>query len=424
MNNKILVINTGSSSIKFQLFLIKNQNPEFQVLAKGLVERIGLDSSKINIEVIENNKLVSYEKKVNIDDHEVGAKLIIDQLKSLVVIKDFNEIVGVGHRLVHGGSKFKKSVIIDTTVEKAIVDSVLLAPLHNPAALKGYKAFKVLNPNVPHIAVFDTSFHMSLSQSEFLYSVPYSWYQKYQVRKYGFHGISYRYILSKLADILKKQQSNVNAIVCHLGNGASICAIKDGSSYNTTMGLTPLDGLIMGTRSGVIDPSIHEYVCEVTKNTSESLSINSITSILNKGSGLLGISEISSDIRDVVSVANDKNHPKHNKAKLAIEMFCSRIANYIIQYANDLDNKVDVLVFTAGIGENAYEIRKLIIDKIKLLSLKIDDEANIKSYQDYLCISNSDSSQIPIYKIRTNEEIIICQDTYHNLTLNHNLKLK
>lgn len=411
MNNKILVINAGSSSIKFQLFNILNDKPEFQILAKGLVERIGIKDSKITIEIIKNNSFIKYDKQINIEDHSFGAKLIIEQLKFFAVIENFNEIIGIGHRLVHGGEKFKTSTIITQAVENAVIKNISLAPLHNPAALKGYSAFKALNPKIKHVAVFDTSFHMTLPEEKFLYSVPYNWYKKYQVRKYGFHGISYRYILSKLGEILKKPEKNVNAIICHLGNGASMCAIKNGQSYNTSMGLTPLDGLIMGTRSGVIDPSIHEYICEVTKNTSDSQTINSVTAILNKESGLLGISEESSDIRDLLKAQADSNHHKHQQANLALKMFCQRIASYIVQYANDLDNKVDALVFTAGIGENAALIRKWIIEEIKVLALTLSDKENDQSYEDYLLISDKNSF-VPIYKIRTNEEIVICQDTY------------
>jgi len=220
--------------------------------------------------------------------------------------------------------------------------------------------------------------------------------------------------LIKLAEIFKKEAKNLNAVVCHLGNGASICAIKNGKSYNTTMGLTPLDGLIMGTRSGIIDPSIHEYICEVTRSSKNLQTIASFTTILNKESGLLGISEISSDIRDIIKARNDNKHPKYQQANLAIKMFCQRTANYIIQYFNDLDKQIDALVFTAGIGENDDLIRKLIVDEIKLLSLKINNKTNKQEYKDYLLISDK-SSEIPIYKIRTNEEIIICHDTYNLL---------
>lgn len=411
INDKILVINAGSSSIKFQLFQLVNEKPEFEILAKGLVERIAISGSRIITEIIKNKNVVKHEKTITIKDHDFGAKLIIEQLEAFKVIKDFDEVVGIGHRLVHGGQKFVTSTIINHQVETALIESVALAPLHNPPALKGYHAFKVLNPKIKHVAVFDTSFHCTLPAEKYLYSVPYSWYQNYQIKRYGFHGISYRYILEKLTEILKKPIQNINTIVCHLGNGASVCAIKKGQSYNTSMGLTPLDGLIMGTRSGIIDPSIHNYLCQITKNSKQPETIVSVTDALNKDSGLLGISEVSSDIRDVVAAQNDNKHPKQKQAALAIKMFTQRIANYIIQYANDLDNEVDALVFTAGIGENAAEIRQAIIDEIKILSLKLNEKKNQASYSDYLLISES-SSKIPVYKIRTNEEIMICYDTF------------
>lgn len=410
-NGKILVINAGSSSIKFQLFQLLNEKPEFQILAKGLVERIAISGSRIVTEIIKNKSAITHEKTITIKDHDFGAKLIIEQLKAFKVIKDFDEVIGIGHRLVHGGQKFITSTIINDQVETALIESVALAPLHNPPALKGYNAFKVLNPKIKHVAVFDTSFHCTLPAEKYLYSVPYSWYQNHQIKRYGFHGISYRYILEKLTEILKKPAQNINAIVCHLGNGASVCAIKKGQSYNTSMGLTPLDGLIMGTRSGIIDPSIHNYLCQITKDSKQPETIISITDALNKASGLLGISEVSSDIRDVVAAQNDNKHPKQKQADLAIKMFSQRVANYIIQYTNDLDNQVDALVFTAGIGENAAGIRQAIIDEIKILSIKLNEQKNQTSYSDYLLISES-NTKIPVYKIRTNEEIMICYDTF------------
>lgn len=406
MSDKILVINAGSSSIKFQLFTIVSTKPEFLVLAKGLVERIGIKGSQIITEVAQDHDFTKHPLETNIPDHNVGAKLIIEQLIKLQVIKDFSEIKGIGHRLVHGGEKFKTSVLINEQVVKSLEESIELAPLHNPPALSGYDAFKRLNEKTKHVGVFDTSFHMTLPEEKFLYSVPYQWYEKYQVRRYGFHGISYRYILSKLSEVTKKNSNNINAIVCHLGNGASICAIKNGQSFNTSMGLTPLDGLIMGTRSGIIDPSIPNYVCQKTKQ-----SIADVTASLNKESGLLGISGFSSDLRDVIAAKLDKTHAQHERATLAIKMFVQRIASYIVQYTNDLENNIDALVFTAGIGENSDVVRQWVIDEIKVLKLKIDNKLNKDKYGDYLVISEKDS-QMPIYKIRTNEEIMICHDTF------------
>lgn len=414
MDKKILVINAGSSSIKFQLFEIVSKKPEFNVIAKGLVERIAISDSRIVSEVFKNGDFEKHEVKVDIKDHDFGAKLIIEQLIKLQAIKNFDEIIGIGHRLVHGGQLFTNSIVIDNKVVSAIEDNISLAPLHNPAALKGYNAFKNLNPNTKHVAVFDTSFHTTMPEEKFLYSVPYKWYRDYQVRKYGFHGISYRYILNKLSLIKNKEINKINTVVCHLGNGASICAIKNGKSFNTTMGLTPLDGLIMGSRSGVIDPSIHNYVIEVSQGK-ENYDINSVTNSLNKESGLLGISELSSDLRDVINAKLDESHPNHKQASLAIKMFVQRIASYVIQYTNDLESNVDAIVFTAGIGENSDLIRQWVIDEIKLLNLKINSVLNKEKYDDYLLISEQDSV-FEIYKIRTNEEIMICQDTFDLLS--------
>lgn len=410
--DKILVINSGSSSIKFQLFNIinKQKQPDFIMLCKGLVERIAIKNSNFIIEVAIGDNFVKYEVTKDIADHVVGAQTIIDALIKYQVIANFADIKGVGHRIVHGGQKFNSSIIIDSEVISGIKSCISLAPLHNPPALKGLSSFQKLIPHAKHVAVFDTSFHTTIPQEKYLYSVPYDWYKLYQVRRYGFHGTSYRYILDKLTNILNKPKEKINAIICHLGNGASICAIKDGKSFNTSMGLTPLDGLIMGSRSGIIDPSIHGYMCQVKPQAT----IETITNDLNKNSGLLGISEHSSDLRDVLIISNDKNHKQQLQSQLAIKMFVQRIANYIVQYANDLVNNIDALVFTAGIGENSAIIRQLIISEIKIITLKLAVNKNNDKYHDYLEISDQ-QSQIPIFKIRTNEELMICQDTYNLL---------
>lgn len=407
--NKILVINAGSSSIKFQLFNFDatKKQPTFTILGKGLVERIGIKDSNFIIEVANGSDFTKHEITQDIKDHVAGAQVVIEGLIKYQVIANFDDITRIGHRIVHGGQKFNHSIVIDKNVVAGIEACIPLAPLHNPPALKGLVAFQKLIPHAHHVAVFDTSFHTTIPQEKFLYSVPYEWYTEYEVRRYGFHGISYRYILEKLAIIINKPQSKVNAIVCHLGNGASICAIKDGKSYNTSMGLTPLDGLIMGSRSGIIDPSIHAYMCDVKKGTT----ITTLTNDLNKASGLLGISQNSSDLRDVIAASEDKNHPKHIQSQLAIKMFVQRIASYIVQYANDLQNNIDALVFTAGIGENSFIIRNLIINEIKIITLKLVDSKNKDKYDDFLLISDK-QSQFPIYKIKTNEEIMICQDAY------------
>lgn len=410
--NKILVINAGSSSIKFQLFAVINnqKKPIFKMLCKGLVERIAIKNSNFIIEIAADNGFIKHEITKDIADHVVGAQTVIDALMQYEVITNFDDIKRIGHRMVHGGQKFNNSIIIDNEVIAGIKACIPLAPLHNPPALKGLSSFQKLVPHASHVAVFDTSFHTTIPQEKYLYSVPYDWYQSYEVRRYGFHGTSYRYILDKLTTILNKPKAKINAIICHLGNGASICAIKNGESFNTSMGLTPLDGLIMGSRSGIIDPSIHNYMCNVKSQTT----IETVTNDLNKNSGLLGISGYSSDLRDVITSSNDKNHQHHKQSKLAITMFVQRIANYIVQYANDLANEVNALVFTAGIGENSAIIRQLVIDEIKVLTLKLAVAKNNEKYSDYLEISTKES-QIPIFKIRTNEELMICEDTYNLL---------
>lgn len=410
--NKILVINAGSSSIKFQLFnaINNDKQPHFTILCKGLVERIAIKNSNFIIEIANGDNFIKHEVTKDIADHVIGAQTVIDALIEYKVINNFDDIKRIGHRMVHGGQKFNNSVVIDEKVIAGIKACIPLAPLHNPPALKGLSSFQKLVPHAKHVAVFDTSFHSTIPEEKYLYSVPYDWYKTYEVRRYGFHGTSYRYILDKLTNILNKPKDKINAIICHLGNGASICAIKNGKSFNTSMGLTPLDGLIMGSRSGIIDPSIHGYMCNVKAEAT----IETITNDLNKSSGLLGISGHSSDLRDVLASSNDKNHKYHLQSQLAIKMFVQRIANYIVQYGNDLDSNIDALVFTAGIGENSAIIRQLVIEEIKVFTLKLVTNKNNDKYNDYLEISDK-QSEVPIFKIRTNEELMICQDTYNLL---------
>ncbi|BET38022.1 acetate kinase [Spiroplasma ixodetis] len=410
--NKILVINAGSSSIKFQLFnaINNDKQPHFTILCKGLVERIAIKNSNFIIEIANGDNFIKHEVTKDIADHVIGAQTVIDALIEYKVINNFDDIKRIGHRIVNGGQKFNKSIVIDEKVIAGIKACIPLAPLHNPPALKGLSSFQKLVPHAKHVAVFDTSFHSNIPEEKYLYSVPYDWYKTYEVRRYGFHGTSYRYILDKLTNILNKSKDKINAIICHLGNGASICAIKNGKSFNTSMGLTPLDGLIMGSRSGIIDPSIHDYMCNVKAEAT----IETITNDLNKSSGLLGISGHSSDLRDVLASSNDKNHKYHLQSQLAIKMFVQRIANYIVQYGNDLDSNIDALVFTAGIGENSAIIRQLVIEEIKVFTLKLVTNKNNDKYNDYLEISDK-QSEVPIFKIRTNEELMICQDTYNLL---------
>lgn len=396
----ILVISTGSSSIKFQLFQ-QDENQAFISICKGWAERIFVDGV-ITIEY--KGEKHTYEKPLT--NYVETINYIFDYLKALKVINSIEEIKGIGHRVVHGADQFKQSMLASQKVIKEL-EQINLAPLHNPAAIAVLKIMDEML-NVKNVLVFDTSFHNTIEPEKFLYPVDYQWYEQFKVRRYGFHGISYRFICKKLAAILNKPENKVNAIVCHLGNGASVCAIKNGLSFNTSMGLTPLEGLMMGTRCGDIDPSIADYIASQTGQT-----ISQITNSLNKQSGLLAISNISSDIRDVIKAMN--SHDK--RATLAIKMFVQRIAKYIVDYANQLKVALDAIVFTAGIGENSSLIRQMVIDEVSLLNLKIDVKANETKYDQFNLISQA-PSQYPIYAIRTNEEIIICEDT--NLLINQN----
>lgn len=398
LKKKILVINAGSSSIKFQLYEITT-NKEFNPICKGLAERIFVDG-KTTIKY-NNNEFVS---DTPLSNHNVAAEVILELLKSQNVIQNFNEIIAVGHRIVHGGEKIKESVLVNDDITKIIAENIKLAPLHNPAGLSALKAFQAV-ANCPHIAVFDTTFHTTMPKINYIYPVPYNWYTDYNVRRYGFHGISYHYIINKLSLIINKPVSNINAIVCHLGNGASICAIKNGKSYNTSMGFTPLAGLMMGSRSGDIDPAIHQYIAEQLN-----LDIVGVVNKLNNESGLLGVSQISSDTREVSQAAKDGN----SQAQFTLELYAKRVVDYITQYQNDLDNKVDAIVFTAGVGENSALIREMIIKNIKTMPLDYNRGKNNQSYDDYLQISN-DLSSVAIYAIRTNEELMICEETYRLL---------
>lgn len=399
----ILIINAGSSSIKFQLYDINNG--QHIVKCKGLAERIGIDG-KLTFEY--GNPIKKESISVPLPEHNVTAKIILEKLKEKEIIKDFKDVIGVGHRIVHGSTKITKSVIVDDEVIKTIKECIKLAPLHNPAGLAALKAFQLVIKS-PHIAVFDTTFHTTMPKINYTYPVPNSWTNKYSVRRYGFHGISYQYIIKKLSEIINKPINEINAIVCHLGNGASICAIKNGKSYNTSMGFTPLAGLMMGTRSGDIDPSIIEYMANELKLNDCPLLASEVINILNKQSGLLGISG-SSDLRDIIAKKDQDSN-----AMFALELFTKRIADFIVQYQNDLENKIDAIVFTAGIGENSNLIRQMVIEKVKTLNLFLNQDKNAANYDDYLLIS-SIKSQCNIFKIRTNEELMMCKDTLDLLT--------
>lgn len=393
---KYLVINSGSSSLKFTLYEMPNEI----VLISGTIEKIGEESSewtiKNNGQKIKTNGLVK--------NHREAIEIMFVELIKSKVIDNINEIKGVGHRILHGGEFYSESIEIDETVLKNIEKLTKFGPLHHPSQIVGIKTIQKLLPEVKNVAVFDTAFHQTMKEENYLYPIPLSYYEKYQIRKYGFHGTSHMYLTNRMKEILKNDTPNL--ILCHIGSGASITAIKDGISIDTSMGLTPLDGLMMGTRSGIIDPSIIETIC-----TAENKTVQEVISILNKQSGLLGISG-KNDNRDIFKMIenNDKN------ALLAIKMYVKRIVNYIAEYYFELEGNVDAIVLSAGVGENSYETRELVVKKLeKVLHIKLDEEKNnnmasFKENQEGIITTNS--STIPIYVIPTDEELMIVKDTY------------
>lgn len=391
----ILVINCGSSSLKYQLMDITNEN----VLASGICDRISLDKSAIKHKA--NNKKI--EKQVDMPNHKSAAKLVFELLtdSEYGVIKSLDDIKAVGHRIVHGGEYFFNSVLIDDDVLAKIKDCSDLAPLHNPVHAAGIEACKDLMPNTPMVAVFDTAFHSTIPQKAFLYALPYEWYEKYKVRKYGFHGTSHKFVSQKTAEFLGLDINNSKIITCHLGNGSSICAVKNGESVDTSMGLTPLEGIIMGTRSGDIDPTVMQYIAK-----KENLNIDEIINILNKKSGVLGISKLSSDFRDLLKAEGEG----HKLAKLARAAFAYRVAKYIGSYMAAM-NGIDAISFCAGVGENAVYIRGMIVENLEFLGVKLNQEINVKTIGTKAVISTPDS-RVKVCVIPTNEELVIAKDTY------------
>jgi acetate kinase len=385
---KLLSVNAGSSSLKFQLL----QMPEEREIASGIVERIGNKNAEFKIKF--NGKSQTNSDLVVLD-HAVAVDLVIKGMLENQVIASLDEIQGVGHRVVQGGELFKESVVIDDDVVIKIASLNDLAPLHNPANIIGINAFRKAIPNVIHVAVFDTTFHQTMPKENFLYGVPYEWYTNHGVRKYGFHGTSHQYVSEVAQERLGKENSKI--IVAHIGNGASITAIKDGKSIDTSMGLTPLEGFPMGTRSGNVDPAIFQLMQQ-----KEGYSLEKTLNELNKKSGYLGISGLSHDSRDIVSAAESGNE----RAQLTLNIQAKRIVDYIASYYVLL-NGLDALVFTAGIGENAKELRKLICDRLTVLGIKIDDaKNNSRGDKD---ISAADSL-VKVWVIPTNEEIMIARD--------------
>ena len=391
---KILVINCGSSSLKFQLIDSQNEN----VLAKGLCERIGLEGSRLVYQPSDNEKEIIEEE---MPDHKKAVSLVIKALtnEKTGVIKDLSDVGAVGHRIVHGGEKFAESVIIDNEVIKVIEECNDLAPLHNPANLIGIKACCELMPDTPMVGVFDTAFHQTMPDKAYMYGLPYEYYEKYKIRRYGFHGTSHSFVSERVSEILGKPYNELKTIVCHLGNGASICAVKDGKSVDTSMGLTPLEGLIMGTRCGSIDPAIIEFIAE-----KEDKSIAEVMQILNKDAGVLGLSGVGSDFRDITEAMNNGNE----RAKMTIEAYCYQVAKYIGAYTAAM-NGVDVIAFTAGLGENNSYVRKVICSYFEYMGVKINDEQNEKSGEETI-ISTQDSN-VKVLVVPTNEELKIARET-------------
>jgi acetate kinase len=392
---KILCVNAGSSSLKFQLF----EMPEEKVLISGYIEKIGLEDCFWNTKV--NGEKIRGEKYLK--NHTEAVEVMLDELIKHKAVESLDEIKGVGHRVLHGGEKYADSVLIDEEVVQSIKDLTKLGPLHHPGNLAGIEAMQEALPNVPMVAVYDTAFHATMPRENYMYPVPMEWYTKYGVRKYGFHGTSHKYITETMQDKLGKK--DVNLIICHIGSGASISAVKEGKCFDTTMGLTPLDGLMMGTRSGAIDPSILEYVCKES-----GMDVSEVTTALNKKSGYLGISGYS-DSRDVENAAKEGNED----AALAIAMYNNRVAKYIVDYYIELGGKVDAIVFTAGVGENGIDFREDVVNKLAPIGLKLDKKVNatIASYKEnHEGVISAKSSKVAIYVVPTDEEVMIARDAY------------
>ena len=394
---KILVINAGSSSLKYQLIDMDNE----QVMAKGLCERIGIEGSNLQHTNVAKNEKTKIEKPMK--DHGDAIQMVIDALvdEKIGVIKSMDEIGAVGHRVVHGGEEFAGSCVITEAVMKALEKCTPLAPLHNPPNIIGIKACQKIMPNTPMVGVFDTAFHQTMPEKAYMYGLPYEYYEKYKVRRYGFHGTSHSYVSKKAAEVMGKAYDEVKTIVCHLGNGASVSAVLNGKSVDTSMGLTPLEGLVMGTRSGDIDPAIMEFIAQ-----KENLDIEGIMNVLNKKSGVFGLSgEISSDFRDLTGAMAEGD----KKAKIALEVFAYRVAKYIGAYAAAM-NGVDDIVFTAGIGENVSYVREQVCSYLGYLGVELDPDANEKFRGEQGEITKP-GCKVRVFVIPTNEELAIARET-------------
>ena len=390
----VFVLNCGSSSFKYQLLDMSNENR----VAVGLVERIGMKDSILAYEPDGGKKV---KEVADIADHQEAIKRVLEKLvdSKVGVIKSLSDISAVGHRVVHGAEKFSGSVLITEAVIDALKENIPLAPLHNPPNITGIQAMMHALPGVPNVGVFDTAFHATMPAESYIYALPYEWYEKHHVRRYGFHGTSHRYVSERAAEILGIAKDQFNCITCHMGNGSSFTAIKGGKSYDTSMGMTPLEGIVMGTRCGDIDAGIPKFLAD-----NNNMSFADIDNALNKQSGLLGISGISSDMRDIESAAKDGNY----RAKLAIDVLCHRVLKYIGAYAIQL-GRVDAIIFTGGIGENGIDFRAEVVERLTVLGIKLDAAAN-KVRGKEAVISTADSP-IKVMIVPTNEELVIARDT-------------
>lgn len=391
----VMSVNAGSSSLKFQVY----DMPSEKVLAKGLVERIGLNDGVFTI-TVDGEK---FSETTDIPDHEVAVQMLIDALLKHHVVEKLDDIKAVGHRMVHGGEYYSDSVVATPEAVENVEECVPLAPLHNPAGLLGYRTFEKALPEAVHTFVFDTAFHQSMPEENFIYPIPYEYYEKDHIRRYGFHGTSHKYLRDRYAEINGLKPEEVNIITCHLGNGASITAIKDGKSFKTSMGLTPLAGVMMGTRSGDIDPAI-----PLVLQKKYGYSAQEMDDILNKKSGLLGVSGVSSDSRDVENAAKEGNH----RADLAEKIFVDRVVETVGGY-NALMGGADAIVFAGGIGENSIATRKNILDGLKTLGIRVDDEANNCRGKEQ--VISADDSSMKVWVLPTDEEVMIARDAYKNL---------
>ncbi|MBE0676694.1 MAG: acetate kinase [Bacteroidales bacterium] len=392
----VLVLNCGSSSIKYKVF---KMNHQAEVVATGLIERIGLNDGILTHKPAGKDK---YQVIVDIPDHTIGINLVVSALLDHKhgVIRDINEIKAVGHRVAHGGENFKQSVFIDNDVKRNIEAVCELAPLHNPANLKGILSVEKLIPGVPQVAVFDTSFHQTMPDYAYMYAIPYEYYEKYRIRKYGFHGTSHKFVALKASAILGKKMEDLKIITCHLGNGASITAIQNGISVDTSMGFTPVDGLIMGTRTGEIDPGVLLYLAD-----KEDMSLTGVNNLINKKSGVAGISKISSDMRDLEIAALEGNA----LARLALEMYAYKVKKFIGAYIAAM-NGIDLLIFTGGIGENDFNMRKMICSGMEYLGIEFDPVVNDGMKSKDLILSKP-GSRVTVMSVTTDEEFVIATDT-------------